>query len=415
MKDAPHFPPWRIGAWVWLALQVVACAAPRASDAASAPAGFGYATFAKARSVGLAGGTDGDLYVVLGRNDRLFLARSTDGGRSFDTPSRINPDAPAVVSPFERPPATAAGQAVGVAWLSRDAGPGTSVRYASSRDLGRRFGPSSPVSRSDEPETTMVQTAPGTPLAPAVAWLQNGKLMLARSRDAGATFPTVRVVDGQVCECCQPAVAVAGQRLLIAYRNLERDRQGREIRDLYVAASEDGGVTFSKGEPVSDAHWYLDACPVSAPALAREDGRLLVLWMDGRNDPGGLRRSDIWLAASSDGGKSFSANRRINPAGPGYRRWPDMAVDGEGRVHVVWVTATPRGETLYYTWSDDGGGGFAPPRPLLRSPAQRRSGTIASVSLTALPSGRIVLAWVDNLGAHIGAWPTGEPPRGLTP
>lgn len=418
MGDASRILSRHLGVWAWIGLLVSACAPPEPhmGDPTAARPEFEHTTFARARSVALTGTADGSLYAVLGHDARLSLARSADGGLTFGAPTLVNPDAPAVISPFERPAVTAAARAVGVAWLSRDAArPGISVRYAGSPDRGRHFGPSTLINRSDEPETTMVQTAPGVPGTPAVAWLQNGKLLLARSFDAGATFQPVRLVDGQVCECCQPAMAIVERRILVAYRDLEHDGQGQAMRDIYLAASEDGGATFSRGRRVSDAHWYLDACPVSAPALARTDGRLLVLWMDGRNDSGHFRRSDIWLAASSNNGKTFSANHRLNPDGPGYRRWPDMAVDGTGRVHAVWVTTTPSGESLFYTWSEDGGRSFARPHPLLRSPLGHRSGTIASVSLVALPSGRMALAWVDNGGAHVGTWPAEKPPLGLTP
>jgi len=67
------------------------------------------------------------------------------------------------------------------------------------------------------------------------------------------------------------------------------------------------------------------------------DGTLHVVWEDFRN--GEYRHgSDIYYANSSDGGQTWSADRRVNddvPASAAHRK-PHIAVSSAGEVYVVW-------------------------------------------------------------------------------
>lgn len=85
-------------------------------------------------------------------------------------------------------------------------------------------------------------------------------------------------------------------------------------------------------------------------------------------DPASVARDhrDIVLAASSDGGQTWTPKVRVNDDPPLYdNSLPDVAVDGAGRVHVAWYDrrVDPACGELAHTYlatSEDGGVSFGP-------------------------------------------------------
>jgi hypothetical protein len=87
------------------------------------------------------------------------------------------------------------------------------------------------------------------------------------------------------------------------------------------------------------------------PCLAvNKHGDLAVSWVDGRHDESGFCW-DVYIAISVDGGRTFSAERRITDettcpnvpknGGAGHRwRWGGdyggLTADADGNFHVVW-------------------------------------------------------------------------------
>lgn len=348
--------------------------------------------FAGADSIGLAAAPDGPLYAVIGDGESLYVARSDDGGASFGPLNLASGKSRALVSHFERPTIVAGPDgAVTVSWLEQQ-GSRTLVWLARSEDGGASFGPPEQVADSSEFETTMARLVDGA--APAVSWLQAGKLILARPD--GAHF-TAGVVDELACECCQPAALSDGDRLALAYRNLERG-SGGDIRDLFVAVSEDGGASFAEPVRVSDSSWQVNACPISGPALAAANGRLYVAWMDGRADTEGSGlRGDLFVAVSEDGGASFGPNRRVNPEPAGYHNLPALGAGPDGRLHIAWEAEEDGNYSLYYTVSADGGASFARPERL----ADDAAGRPFNAAMTLGADGAVHIAWQDREGAQV--------------
>jgi hypothetical protein len=408
----------RIGTISLMALLVAACApaAPTPTAAASATAAPSPivaptptpaqataeaagepapGTFPGAATIGLAAAPDGPLYAIFGRGQSLYVARSDDGGRSFGPPALASGATQALVTPFERPTVAAGpGGAVAVSWLEQDGGR-TTVWAARSSDGAASFGPPEQVALSGEFETTMARLA-APPPAVAVAWLQGGGLWLGRS--AGDAYQ-LREVDGLVCECCQPAALLDGERLTLAYRNLEREA-GVDTRDLFVAVSDDGGASFHEPARVSDEPWRVNACPLSGPALAAADGRLYVAWMDGRADTAQAgARGDLWVAASEDGGASFGPNVRVNPAAAGFHNLPALGAGPDGALHVAWEGHEGGPTSIRYSSSTDGGASFGAPLALATQDEERGLPRGAALAIGA--GGAVYVAWIDRLGGHV--------------
>jgi hypothetical protein len=290
--------------------------------------------------------------------------------------------------------ATGPNGAVAVSWLEQDAGR-TTVWAARSDDGAASFAPPERVAISGEFETTMARLA-APPPAVAVAWLQGGGLWLGRG--AGASYE-LSEVDGLVCECCQPAALLDGERLALAYRNLEREG-GSDTRDIFVAVSDDGGASFREPARVSDEPWRISACPISGPALAAFEGRLYVAWMDGRADTTQAgTRGDLWVAASDDGGASFGPNVRVNAAATGYHNLPALGVGPDGTLHVAWEGHEGGPTSILYSSSTDGGASFGAPLALATQDEER--GLPRGAALAIGDDGAIHIAWVDRLGGHV--------------
>lgn len=91
------------------------------------------------------------------------------------------------------------------------------------------------------------------------------------------------------------------------------------------------------------------------------NGGLYVLWVDTRTNSNG----DIYMATSTDGGNTFSPNRPVYRGGKvpgGNQRRPNFAIDGLGRIHVVWVEQKINNQPdVFYTRSEDAGLSFSVP------------------------------------------------------
>lgn len=364
--------------------------------------------FPKAQSHWLTTGADGNLYLIYGQDHSLFVARSTDGGQTFGEPVLATGDAPVHVLPIERPAISVNQDGhMGIAWLEMPADfNGAKIWYAASEDGGKSFQPGQLVADEPEGEVAMVQVALDSAGNPVLAWLNGSKLKFARSVDQGSTFTAAMSVGDGSCECCQPQSVVVDENIHIAYRSLEPGNDQGDIRDIVMIHSEDGGQTFQPVTRVSDAHWYLPACPIAGPSLTTHEGIFYVAWMDGRSEPPGtFSRGDIWLASSLDGGKTFTPNVRINPDQAMHHTLPSIAIGPGGRIHIAWEAqgSDTREAFLYYTTSDDGGQTFAVPQSIADN-SDETHGNPGKPVLAVDSVGNVALAWLDRQGVHIATW-----------
>jgi hypothetical protein len=138
----------------------------------------------------------------------------------------------------------------------------------------------------------------------------------------------------------------------------EEGLPGSEVR---VAASTDGGRSFGAGVVVDG-----EVCPCCRTSLAAgPDGTLYVAWR--KVFAGDVR--DVVVARRAPGAAGFSAPRRVHADGwvfPGCpHAGPSLAVDGAGRVHVAWYTGTPGRQGLWYAAADGATLRFGEAMPLL--------------------------------------------------
>jgi hypothetical protein len=224
--------------------------------------------------------------VVFGSGESIWLARSTDSGRTFAPAVRVA-TLPKMSLGRHRGPRVAITQgAIVVSAIASD------LLAWRSEDGGRTW--SAPAVVNDTPtaarEGLHAMAADGEGHM-AMAWLDDRnapgkKLFGAFSNDAGKTWSRNAVLyaspERTICECCHPSLVAMGRgEFAVMWRNALDGS-----RDLYAMRLRDGAPA---GPPVKQGTgtWKLDACPMDGGGLVARNGELASAWR---------REHDIYLA-----------------------------------------------------------------------------------------------------------------------
>lgn len=322
------------------------------------------ATLAAAAAVTLAGvqpqlAAIGDqVYLAFGRGDTVHVARSSDGGRSFEAPVALPITGELSLGMRRGPRVAVTNGAVLVAAVSgaQGAGKDGDVVLTRSTDRGRMW--SQPVVINDVPGAAreglhaLAAHPNGLVVAPWLDLREKGtRIYAAVSRDHGATWQADTLAyaspSGSVCECCHPSIAIGnGGDISVMFRN---SMDGK--RDMWVARSADG-LTFGPAAKLGIGTWTLNACPMDGGGLAAGPaGDLTAIWR---------REGTVFLSTSAN---------------------PEQRI-GDGRDAVVALSGTHRD----VAWSADAG------VTLLRNGQMQVLGAGRFPSLVAAPAHSVV-AW----------------------
>ena len=322
-------------------------------------------------------------YVILAGTgndpDSFWIARSGDGGLTFDEPTRIaGPDTYQTTLAVD-----AKTRRLFAAWL-----------------------------QSDLEATTCLLCFARTGLPIVVSY----------SDDGGRTWsPATRVSDAGRMRVGAPALAVDSQgNPSVLYVDYEEDRWNWEnlpgnyegTFTLVLARSGDEGRTWAPGQVV-DADIvppgrFLVYLPPTPGFAVASNGDMYAAWADARaGDP------DILLRRSTDDGRTWSEPVRVNrgAAGDGVPQdMPSVGVAPKGRVDVVYYDRTidRRGSMadVLLSSSSDSGGSFTKHFRLSDAASNRRVGPSGSphvegadfgtrISVASL-SGGAIAAWTDT-------------------
>lgn len=97
--------------------------------------------------------------------------------------------------------------------------------------------------------------------------------------------------------------------------------------DVYAAHSSDGGRTFGKNQKVQDS--FGDTFAQWHATVAARGDHIVVMWDDERDET-----PDVWI--STRGTDGWIGDDKA-AAGPGAQTDPVIALDDAGRLHVVWI------------------------------------------------------------------------------
>lgn len=241
--------------------------------------------------------------------------------------------------------------------------------------------------RHMQPDGSASGNGQGAAQAPGHGQDKSMSLRYARLDWSGAIGESGEI-DASVCDCCQTAVALAGEQPVLAYRGRTAD----EIRDIQVTRHD--GERWLPPVVIGNDQWKIPGCPVNGPAIAARGDQVAVAWYAAPN-----RQARVAVAFSADGGLSFSTPVLVDQGNVSGR--VAVVLDSDGAARVSWVA---RGV--------DGGPGQL---RLRRVPPAGPPGPVQVVAEGDVSRGAGFPQMVASAGGLVFAWTEpGEPSRVLT-
>ncbi len=197
----------------------------------------------------------------------------------------------------------------------------------------------------------------------------------ARGYQAAATFAFVTVVASfqgachfepagdttvlSVAERSNQTPYVASKGELVAVA-WSADQDGET--DLFLAVSADGGRTFSEPRRVNDVASDVNVYGEQPPRVALGgDAEVYVAWTSSTRERDENQRSFLRFARSRDGGRTFEPAVTLHYTDlPGDRGWHSLAVAPGGEVHTVWLDSRPDGGNTMGLYHAGWDGGASP-------------------------------------------------------
>lgn len=208
----------------------------------------------------------------------------------------------------------------------------------------------------------------------------------ARSIDAGRHWEQAQTIDDSSCSCCWNRMTVTPDgQLNVLYRDMEP-------RDMALAQSNDGGLSWQRTSTVGEFNWIFDGCPHNGGGLAISGDRSLhsLVWTGAENKAG------LYHLYSADGGKIWSAPQAMGVEPPAFHS--DIAVIDAEHVAAIWDALGPEGSTVMISESADNGGNWSSPRLL------SAAGSSASFPrLIATQSGWLAM-WMEQKSGAAKQW-----------
>lgn len=218
-------------------------------------------------------------------------------------------------------------------------------------------------------------------------------LRFARSSDGGHTWSA----PASVTDTPQPFGSFNFHALQAArgdtvYAAWLDGRAGKST--TFVTRSTDGGRTWAKNVRVEDAG---EACPCCRTSIAAGRGdTVYAAWR--KVFPGNVRQ--VVVARSADGGHTWGAPVAAQTDGWVFdgcpHAGPSMQVDAKGRLHIAWWSGKQGAAGVFYARSDDAGQSFATREPLGVADFSKPAHVQLALDASAGTDPRVVVAWDDG-------------------
>jgi hypothetical protein len=203
--------------------------------------------------------------------------------------------------------------------------------------------------------------------------------MSLRTAEVGASAAREKVLDGDVCTCCQTDAALAAGGPVVAYR----DHAKEEVRDISVIRRTEKG--WSDPVRVHADGWKIPGCPVNGPAIAAAGRNVAVAWFTAA--PPSPR---VQLAFSKDGGATFGPALAVDGEKPLGR--VDLALDANGDALVSWLALEGKSGASVRLRRFTPGGKAGAPVTVAATSSARSSGFPRMVR----SGGDLYMAWVED-------------------
>ncbi len=210
----------------------------------------------------------GDIDIAFGKDQTIYCARSVDGGKSYGAPVKVAALKELALGMRRGPRIVATDKSVAISAITAG-----NICSWTSVDGGTSWSKDVKINETahsaQEGLHAMAVSAVGMLFT---AWLdlRNHSMELwgAGSGDGGKTWGKNVMIykspDGHICECCHPSVVFGSDGKLFA---MWRNWLGGS-RDMYFAASKDGGKSFEAASKLGSGTWKLGGCPMDGGSLA---------------------------------------------------------------------------------------------------------------------------------------------------
>jgi hypothetical protein len=323
-----------------------------------------------------------DVYVVWkrhtiigGGDGEIFFVKSTDRGGTFTAPINFSNN-----TADSRPPRLAvSGDTVYVVWADAHSSGTADISLRRSVNRGATFSPT----------TTLASNGRGLYSEPRIAvsgtdvyvvWSDtNTDISLCKSADGGATFGAPSNLSNNSAASWYPELSAQGSDVYVAWFDT-----GSAAQNVSFTRSSNNGVSFSAPMNVSPNSW--NAMNVD---LQASSPKVYVLW-----DDVSAGRRQVFFSRSANNGASFQAPVNLSKSGAALYS-PLLSAEGD-ELYVSWALETgsvggvPNFDIVLAA-SDDGGGTFSPSTNLTVTPNNR------SVDATTVIADRVAYsAWSEG-------------------
>lgn len=290
-----------------------------------------------------------------------MVAASTDGGKTWSAPRRVNSAVEAVQGEENGPKiAVGADKRAYIVWsIPGEKGDKTraNIRFATDDGKGG-FTPARTLNEvKDAGRFPIIEFAPDGNLL--IAWIDRRidgpkprQLYLMRMDSNGQALTKNYQVGAGLCECCKLGVTFAegGKTVYM----VDREVDSNKVRNHVLRKSTDGGVTFGAPVEISNDGWQVPSCPHSGPSLGRDSrGQLHVSWFTlGRSE----QEAGIYYSVSRDDGKSFAPRQFVHANTEPETLYNNLVVGDDDTVYLAWsnLDRDSRAQIYFRTLPADG-------------------------------------------------------------
>jgi len=302
-----------------------------------------------------------------GASNEIYYKRSTDGGLSWGSDTRISNN----IYYSRAPSISVSGSDVLVVWSDNRDG-NFEIYYNRSADGGSSWGTDTRLT-NDPAESESPSVSVSGPLVLAV-WddYRDGghlKTYYKRSTDGGISWGTDTKLTDELGG--GPSVSVSGSLVHIVWNALGKTSYKR---------STDGGLNWEANILLT-----IDTVITNWPSLSVSGSSVNVIWLDSRNN----LKYEIYYKHSTDGGITWEADTRLTTNYTSFTLFSSLAVSGSV-VHVVWDDNRDGNYEIYYKRSTDGGISWGTDTRLTNNAAVSMHPFITS------SSSAVHVIWFDN-------------------
>ena len=329
-----------------------------------------------------------------------LMAASSDGGKTWSSPKRVNSAVEAVEGEENGPKiAFDPHNRAYVVWSIPGAkGDKTraNIRFALEDGKGG-FTPARTLNEvKDAGRFPIIEAIPDGNFL--IAWIDRRidnpkprQLYLMKLGSGGKALTSNYQAGEGLCECCKLGIAFADDGRTVYL--VDREVNGKKIRNHVLRKSSDGGATFGLPMEISNDGWQVPSCPHSGPSIGRDSrGWLHVSWFTlGRSE----HEAGIYYSISKDDGRSFEPRRLVHANSAPETLYNNLIIGNDDTVYLAWTNVASSGSAQVYmrTLAADGRT-WSPIQQLSRATGN------ASRPALALRQNRLHVAWTETDGEN---------------